>query len=139
LSQETVEAYQRLLLPPGDERWAGNGAVHTPLHRLVGVFDGLRLISIDPKSWSTRFQANKNSFLLPQDPRPAWSRHDWNEYRSVTRHHARPIYNWGNYQGGLRYSPLTSFFCHEWLRNLPDMQCQNPYRSWYLQQHNQLG
>ena len=95
---ETVEAYQRLLLPPGDGRWASNGAVHTTLHRLVGVFDGLRLISIDPKSWSSRFQASKNSFLLPQDPPPAWSRHDWNEYRSLTRHHARPIYNWGNYQ-----------------------------------------
>lgn len=95
---ETREARQRLLLSPSDERWSGNGAVHISLLRLVGVFDGLRLISIDPKSWSSRFQANKQSFLLPQKSPPAWSGDDWNEYRSFARNDARPIYNWGNYE-----------------------------------------
>lgn len=95
---ETREALRRLLLPPIDERWAGNGAVQTDLLRLVGVFDGLRLISIDPKSWGSRFDASKQSFQLPQKPPPAWSGDDWSEYRAVARNDARPMYNSGHYE-----------------------------------------
>ncbi|HHO2171155.1 TPA: sacsin N-terminal ATP-binding-like domain-containing protein [Aeromonas hydrophila] len=95
---ETREAHQRLLLSPSDERWEGNGAEHIRFHRLVGVFDGIRLIPVDSKSWNSRFQAYRHSFLLPQNPPPGWSKNDWNEYCSVARNDARPIYNWGNYE-----------------------------------------
>jgi|GEM_PF-1170398 len=95
---ETREALERLLLPPSDERWAGNGVEHISLHRLVGVFDGLRLIPIDSRSWSSRFHAHKQSFLLPQNAPRGLSENDWNEYCSVARNYARPTYNWGNYE-----------------------------------------
>lgn len=97
-TSEAREARQRLLLPPSDDRWAGNGAEHISLHKLVGVFDGLRLIPIDSKSWSSRFHAYRHSFVLPQTPPPGWSENDWNEYCSVARNDARPTYNFGNYE-----------------------------------------
>lgn len=97
-TSETRVGLRRLLLPPSDERWAGNGAAQTGLLRLVGVCDGLRLISVDPKSWGSRFNASKHCFLLPQNPPPAWSGDDWNEYRSAARNDARPMYNWGHYE-----------------------------------------
>ncbi|MHB8369079.1 MAG: sacsin N-terminal ATP-binding-like domain-containing protein [Leptospirales bacterium] len=97
-TEETREAKKRLLLPPSDERWVGNGAAHITLLRLGGVFDGLRLIPINPKSWGSRFQANKDNFMLPQNPPPAWSEKDWNQYRSVAFNDARPSYNCGTYE-----------------------------------------
>lgn len=103
-TEETREAKKRLLLPPSDERWEGNGDAHIALLRLVGVFDGLRLIPIDPKSWGSRFQANKDNFMLPQKPPPAWSEKDWNQYRSVAFNDARPSYNWGTYEIQRLYS-----------------------------------
>ena len=95
---ETREVHQRLLLPPSDERWVVSGSVHTKLLNLVGVFNGLRLISIEPKSWNSRFQANKNFFQLPQSPPPHWSENNWNEYRLIACNDARPTYNNGSYE-----------------------------------------
>lgn len=94
---EAREAHQRLLLPPNDARWAGNGNAHIGLLRLVGVFDGLRLISIEPKSWSHRFEASKGNFQLPKSAPPGWSDGDWIEYGTMARTDARPTYNRGIY------------------------------------------
>lgn len=95
---ETREASKRLLQPPRNERWAGNGTAHIGLLRLVGVFDGLRLVSIDPNSWSSRFTANRISFQLPANRPPGWTESDWEEYRVIARNHARPTYNSGTYE-----------------------------------------
>jgi hypothetical protein len=95
---ETREAHQRLLLMPSDAWWGVSGSVHTNLLRLVGVFDGLRLISIDPKLWDSRFHAESYFFQLPQTPPPHWSESSWSEYRLVARNDAQPKYNKGNYE-----------------------------------------
>ena len=103
-SPGTREARNRLLLPPSDEQWAGSGTVHVHLLKHVGVFDGLRLISIEPTAWTSRFQASKHNFQLPQTPPPAWSDSDWNAYRTFAREEAQPTYNYGTYQVQRVYS-----------------------------------
>jgi hypothetical protein len=103
-SPGTREARNRLLLPPSDEQWAGSGTVHLHLLKHVGVFDGLRLISIEPTAWTSRFQASKHNFQLLQTPPPAWSDSDWNAYRTFAREEAQPTYNYGTYQVQRVYS-----------------------------------
>ena len=98
------EARQRLLVSPSDEQWAGNGAAHFNLLRRVGVFDGLRMIPIDPGTWGSHFQANKYDFQLPQKPPRDWSDSDWDDYRTLAREEARPTYNHGTYQAQVIYS-----------------------------------
>lgn len=96
---ETLEASKRLLLHPDNKWWSGNGNAHINLLRRIGVFDGLKLIPIDPKSWnSSPFKASKFYFQLPETHPLGWSENDWNEYRSFVRGNARPIYNEGNYE-----------------------------------------
>jgi hypothetical protein len=95
---ESRSAWQRLLLPPSDERWGGNGYLYFGLLSLVGVFDGLRLVSIDPKAWNSRFTATKGSFQLPESVPPGLLKTDWDDYRKVAQKDARPQYNWGKYE-----------------------------------------
>lgn len=95
---EVRTARDQLLLPPSDERWGGNGDAHLELLRLVGVFDGVRLLPIDPKSWLSRFDAPMTNFLLPTIPPPCMSEGDWKEYRIAARDEARPLYNNGRYE-----------------------------------------
>lgn len=95
---EVRAARDRLLLPPNHQCWSGNGGVHLELLRLVGVFDGLRLMPVDSKSWTCRFDAYINNFLLPQIAPPGCSKADWEDYRMVARELAHPIYNKGKYE-----------------------------------------
>lgn len=95
---EVRSARDRLLLPPNHQCWGGNGGVHLELLRLVGVFDGLRLMPVDSMSWTCRFEAYMHNFLLPQVAPPGCSKADWEEYRMVARELARPIYNKGKYE-----------------------------------------
>jgi hypothetical protein len=92
---EVQDARNRLLLPPDHRCWGGVGSAHFRLLGLVGVFDGLRLLPIDSKSWTCRFEAYMNNFLLPQRAPPGCSKVDWEEYRALAREQARPIYNKG--------------------------------------------
>ena len=95
---EVRAARDRLLLPPNHHCWGGNGGVHLELLRLVGVFDGLRLMLVDSQSWTCRFEAYMNNFLLPTAAPPGCSRVDWEEYRMVASQQARPVYNRGKYE-----------------------------------------
>lgn len=96
-NEETREAIGRLLLPPSDRMWPGSGDSHIALLRVAGVFDGLRLVAVDPKSWQSSFSANSYAFSLP--PMPAGLPESlWTEYRAAVQRIARPAHKSGTYE-----------------------------------------
>lgn len=97
-SAETRQMLRRLLLPPSDERWPLDVAAHLIFFRRAGVFDGLKLTVIEPKSWGSSFQSHKHDFQLPVNSPPGLLEGDWQEYRVFASSKARPSYNFGNYR-----------------------------------------
>lgn len=97
-SAEARQMLRRLLLPPSDEHWSVEVAKHYSFFRRAGVFDGLRLIEIEPRSWDSSFQSSKHDFQLPMKPPPGLTEGDWQEYRAYATRKARPSYNLGSYR-----------------------------------------
>jgi hypothetical protein len=64
-SPDCKEASKRLLVGPQDERWGTAGEKYQQILRDAGVFDGLKLSSVDPGSWQSRFYASLHAFHLP--------------------------------------------------------------------------
>jgi len=78
---ECKEALGKMLLPPTDNLWDGNGTIYKDLLELSGVFDGLQLISLDPSDWESTTTASKSSYKLP-DVSPACIPDNlWKEYK----------------------------------------------------------
>jgi hypothetical protein len=73
-------ARARLLLPPTDDAWLGISPAEVDLLPMGGVFDGLRLMSVHPKSWNSTFRASASSFPLPSQPPAVFSQELWNEW-----------------------------------------------------------
>lgn len=97
-TKETREARRRLLLAPADERWGRNGASHLTLLRLVGVFDGVRLVQIVPESWSSDFEVYQWGCSFPRAVPPGVSEQNWSEYHAMASPQVKPAYNSGHYQ-----------------------------------------
>ncbi len=87
-----VETVNRLLLPPSDGLWSGNGNAYQALLTRAGVFDGLRLISVEPTDWQARFLAARGSFQLPEAPPPGISQSVWHTYRSYVKENVKLAY-----------------------------------------------
>jgi hypothetical protein len=88
----------RLLLPPDHQCWGREGTLYLDLLRLVGVFDGLRLLPIPPGEWASQFDASKGDFKLPKDAPTGFSAEDWRAYREATRNAVSPAYKSGTYE-----------------------------------------
>ena len=95
---EAQTARDRLLLPPDHQCWGRDGALYLDLLRLIGVFDGLRLLPIPPDAWTSQFDAYRTDFQLPHGAPPGWSADDWREYREATHGTVTPAYNRGRYE-----------------------------------------
>jgi hypothetical protein len=95
---EARTARDRLLLPPDHQCWGREGVLYLDLLRLVGVFDGLRLLPIPSNAWVSQFEAYRADFQLPAGVPPGWSTDDWRAYREVTHNAVTPAYNRGRYE-----------------------------------------
>jgi hypothetical protein len=88
----------RLLLPPDHQGWGREGTLYLDLLRLVGVFDGLRLLPIPTGDWASQFEGSKGDFKLPKNAPPGFSAEDWRAYREATRNAVSPAYKSGTYE-----------------------------------------
>lgn len=82
-TQECKEALKKLLLPPTDNLWEGNGEQYKDLLLLAGVFNGLRLISLEPSDWKAAATATKSTYELPDVPPPCISGDLWGNYANL--------------------------------------------------------
>jgi hypothetical protein len=82
-TKECEEALGKILLPPTDNLWEGKGELYKDLLLLTGVFDGLRLISLEPSDWKAGTTASKSSYQLPDAPPPCIPVDLWKRYTSV--------------------------------------------------------
>ncbi len=87
------EASKRLLVQPHDELWGRTGEKFQQLLVEAGVFDGLRLIIIEPKSWQSRFPASLDSFNLPDSTPVGISDDLWNGYKSYVSRSVKLAYS----------------------------------------------
>jgi hypothetical protein len=74
-----------LLLPPDRPEWGGRAVRYRELLNAAGVFDGLRLNEIDPRTWDSEFYANSGFFALPGRPPAGIPTHLWESYRQLAR------------------------------------------------------
>jgi hypothetical protein len=93
-----TRARERLLLPPSDVRWGVNPQPHRHLLQQAGVFDGLRLQTVELEAPSKRFDGIKGSFLLPCAPPSDYLSADWDAFRQAVKDKAKPSYNSGRYE-----------------------------------------
>lgn len=80
-TKECQEALGKMLLPPADDLWEGKGEQYKDLLMLAGVFDGLKLLSLEPGDWKCVRSANQNTYRLPDEPPPCIPIHLWNDYK----------------------------------------------------------
>lgn len=66
-SPDCSEVSKRLLVGPQDERWGAVGEKYQQILQDAGVFDGLKLSSVVPGSWQSKFYASIRAFHLPDD------------------------------------------------------------------------
>jgi len=64
-SADCKEASKRLLVTPKDAHWGGAGEKYRRILRNAGVFDGLKLLAVEPGCWKSSFYASRHSFVLP--------------------------------------------------------------------------
>lgn len=79
-TQECKDALKKLLLQPTDNLWEGNGEQYKDLLLLAGVFNGLRLLSLDPSDWKSGTMGTKSTYELPDDPPACISGDLWDKY-----------------------------------------------------------
>lgn len=87
------ETSKRLLVQPHDELWGRTGEKFQQLLEEAGVFDGLRLTTIEPKSWQSRFTASPGSFHLPDSTPVGISDDLWNGYKPYISRNVKLIHS----------------------------------------------
>lgn len=92
-SADCKEAIKRLLVRPQDERWGASGEKYQKLLQDAGVFDGLKLSTIDPKSWKSKFAASVYSFQLPDICPSGIPQTLWNDYTSYVKREIKLTYS----------------------------------------------
>ena len=95
---ECDAAINRLLLPPSDPLWGAKGSSEfIELLERAGVFNGIRLILVSSKEWSSEFliQGWKAGVELPVKFPPGYSS-IWPKYRTFIKKYVSPDYR-GNF------------------------------------------
>ena len=88
-TKECQEALGKMLLPPIDNLWEGNGEHYKDLLILTGVFDGLKLLSLTPSDWKSGTSATKATYKLPDDPPPCIPTDLWEKYKNFYSSYVR--------------------------------------------------
>lgn len=116
---ETKEAAKRLLLPPDNGHWSKNVSADWGFLEKSGVFDGIRLIKIEPGDWVPSFQVSRQSGVrLPEEAPPVFDSEFWKLFSDKVHRDLKPSYKGQfSYQvenhyaipGKQRFSSLSSF------------------------------
>lgn len=77
------EALGKMLLPPTDNLWDGNGTIYKDLLELSGVFNGLKLTLLEPSDWESTTNTYKSSYKLPDLSPPCMPDYLWNKYKEI--------------------------------------------------------
>jgi hypothetical protein len=79
-TRECQKTLGKMLLPPSDELWDAKGEIFQDLLESSGVFNGLKLVSIEPTDWKAGVMTFKSSYQLPDTPPPCISDDLWKKY-----------------------------------------------------------
>lgn len=91
--KDCKEAAKRLLIQPNDELWQRVGEKFQQLLIDAGVFDGLKLLNIEPKSWQSKFIASRDSFHLPDMTPSGIPQNLWIDYKSYVLRNVKLSYS----------------------------------------------
>jgi hypothetical protein len=93
-TDETKEAAKRILLPPDDNHWNEDVSVDWELIEKAGVFDGMRLLNIEPEDWIPNFSVSRGSGIrLPEKAPPCVDSVTWKKYSDEVHTHLTPKYD----------------------------------------------
>ena len=103
---ETTEATKKLLLPPDDSRWRENISADWSLLEKAGVFNGIRLLTIEPEDWNSTFWVpGGKGIKLPEEPPMGFEKDFWENYTIIIQKSLS-----SNFTGEFKYKLETLFF-----------------------------
>lgn len=91
---ETKEAAKRLLMPPDDDHWNKDASADWDLLEKAGVFDGIRLINLEPEDWDPNFRVSRwTGVRLPEKAPPGFDSETWQIFTDEVHTHLTPKYD----------------------------------------------